>query len=384
MKRIVIPESFIYSLLTGKSNSYDIKRTTSFKVFEEYLIPPRDRPTRGFVDLKPITVVGFMAMGKTVFAAHVTKKVRRKLSRRFGTELFSVMGKSIVDVVEFLKDNKDLYQDKEAMLLFLDDIFYQGLSTEKGKAKNKAEKYYSDIRHQFEKLGFNNGILYIIFAGQRLKLIPPFFRSSPMLIFKPLLTNDKYERQTIIEALQHDDTRLSKTLAELSIAILETAAKIIYTKWDDQIKSITIVKPGWDYPFIYIQDSAPNPKNVFDIVVPFNYSGIYGDENEEEVMRRIDETAKRLLLKLAIKSIAVGMELRDKGIYSLSKKGYEDIIREALKLPFGDKLLSWNLIEESLSEINYERLKQIITHRVGKPIAQLAYIKRTTRTKNKE
>ena len=192
------------------------------------------------------------------------------------------------------------------------------------------------------------------------------------------------ERQTIIEALQHDDTRLSKTLAELSIAILETAAKIIYTKWDDQIKSITIVKPGWDYPFIYIQDSAPNPKNVFDIVVPFNYSGIYGDENEEEVMRRIDETAKRLLLKLAIKSIAVGMELRDKGIYSLSKKGYEDIIREALKLPFGDKLLSWNLIEESLSEINYERLKQFITHRVGKPIAQLAYIKRTTRTKNKE
>jgi len=383
MKRITVPEEFIYSLLKGNTNTYDIKRTSSFKVFEEYLIPPRDKLARGYVDLKPITIIGFMAMGKTVFSAHVTKKVKYLLRKRFNEDLFSVMGKSIVDVVEFLKDNRDLYQDRKAMLLFLDDIFYQGLSTERGKAKNKAEKYYSDIRHQFEKLGFDNGVLYVLFAGQRLKLIPPFFRSSPMLVFKPLLTNDRYERQTILESLQHDDTRLSKTLAQLSLAILETTAKIIYTKWDDQAKNITIVKAGWDYPFIYIQNTAPNPKNVFDTIVPFNYSGIYGDENEEEVMKRIDETAKRLLLKLAIKSIAVGMELRDKGIYSLSKKGYEDIIRDALGISFGNEILSWDLIDEAISEINYEKLKQIIIHRVGKPIAQLAYIKRTIRVKDK-
>ena len=381
MKKIRVPEQFIYSLLEGSIDGYRVRRTTSFKELEEYLVPPRDKLVRGFVDLKPVTIIGFMAMGKTVFAAHVTRKVRHKLMRRFGEELFSVMGKSIVDVVEFLKDNKDLYQDRKAMLLFLDDIFYQGLSTEKGKAKSKAEKYYSDIRHQFEKLGFNNGVLYVFFAGQRLKLIPPFFRSSPMMVFKPLLTNDKYERQTVLEALDHDETRLGKTLAQLSLAILETAARIIYTKWDDRIKNITIVKPGWDYPFIYIQDSAPNPQNVFDTVVPFNYSGIYGEENEEEVMRRIDETAKRLLLKLAIKAVTVGMELRDKGIHSLSRKKYSIIVRDVLGLPFNDNILSWELIEEALEEVNTDKLKEIITLETQQLMVKLPLIRQNKHVK---
>ena len=380
MKRITVPEEFIYSLLKGNTNTYDIKRTSSFKVFEEYLIPPRDKLARGYVDLKPITIIGFMAMGKTVFSAHVTKKVKYLLRKRFNEDLFSVMGKSIVDVVEFLKDNRDLYQDRKAMLLFLDDIFYQGLSTERGKAKNKAEKYYSDIRHQFEKLGFDNGVLYVLFAGQRLKLIPPFFRSSPMLVFKPLLTNDRYERQTILESLQHDDTRLSKTLAQLSLAILETTAKIIYTKWDDQAKNITIVKAGWDYPFIYIQNTAPNPKNVFDTIVPFNYSGIYGDENEE-VMKRIDETAKRLLLKLAIKAVTVGMELRDKGIHSLSRKKYSIIVRDVLGLPFNDNILSWELIEEALEEVNTDKLKEIITLETQQLMVKLPLISQNKHVK---
>ena len=364
MKRITIPEQFIYSLISGKTNGLKIKRTTSFKAFEQYLVPPKDKLLRGFVDLKPITIIGFMAMGKSVFAAHVTKKIKHLLKKRFNEELFSVSGKSIVDVVEFLKNNKDLYQDKKAMLLFLDDIFYQGLSTEKGKAKNLAEKYYSDIRHQFEKLGFNNGILYILFAGQRLKLIPPFFRSSPLLVFKPLLTNDKYERQVILEALEYTNDRLSKTLAELSLAILETAAKIIYTKWDDQVKSITIVKPGWDYPFIYIQDSAPNPKQVFDINVPFNYSGIYGEQDEEQVEEQMSREAKKLLIKYIIKSVRIGMELGKHGITHFSVYYWRKLLRELIGLSFDNNLVEQELVEETLKEINKVKLRKFIENKL--------------------
>ena len=382
-KRLVLPDTVVYALLNGGRKAGGLKRG-SLSTLIDYMVPPKDKSVdRGYVDLKPITILGFMGMGKTVFSAHVTRLVRRRLKTRYGVQLLSVTGKSIVDVVEYLRDNVDLVSDRKALLLFLDDIFYQGLSRESGKAKQMAEKYYSDIRHKFEDLGFDNGVLYVLFAAQRLKLVPPFFRSSPILVFKPLIPNDKYERETIIEALDYDGSRFSKLLAEAALALLEAAARIIYTRWDDRAKSITIIKPGWDYPYIYIQEEAPDPKKVFDIVVPFNYSGIYGDENEEEVMRRIDETAKRLLLKLAIKSIAVGMELRDKGIYSLSKKGYEDIIRDALGISFGNEILSWDLIDEAISEINYEKLKQIIIHRVGKPIAQLAYIKRTIRVKDK-
>ena len=369
MKKITIPESFIYALLSGSSsNGYRIKRTTSFKVFEEYLIPPKDKLARGFVDLKPITIIGFMAMGKSVFAAHVTKKVKHKLRKKFNEELFSATGKSIVDVVEFLKDNKDLYQDRKAMLLFLDDIFYQGLSGEKSKAKQKAEKYYSDIRHQFEKLGYDNGILYIIFAGQRLKLIPPFFRSSPMLVFKPLLTNDKYERQTILEALQHDDTRISKTLAELSLGILETAAKIIYTKWDDQVKSITIVKPGWDYPFIYVQDSAPNPRHVFDVNVPFNYSGIYGEQDEEQIEEQMTREAKKLLIKYVAASIKIGMILREYGIGNITTKLLQKIARNVLHIGFDQNMLSTELIEQAYEIIDKKELQKVIDTRTPKAV----------------
>lgn len=369
MKKITIPESLIYSLLTGSSsNGYRIKRTSSFKVFEEYLIPPKDKLARGYVDLKPITIIGFMAMGKTVFAAHVTKKAKRLLRKKFNEELFSVTGKSIIDVVEFLKNNKDLYQDRKAMLLFLDDIFYQGLSGERNKAKQKAEKYYSDIRHQFEKLGFNNGVLYILFAGQRLKLIPPFFRGSPLLVFKPLLTNDKYERQVILEALQYTDDRLSKTLAEISLGILETAAKIIYTKWDDQVKSITIVKPGWDYPFIYIQDTAPNPRNIFDINVPFNYSGIYGEQDEEEIEQQLSSEAKKLLLKYIAASIKIGMVLKEYGVGSLSVKLLEKIAREALHIGFNQNMLNTELIEQAYELIDKKQLFRIIDTRTPKAV----------------
>lgn len=369
MKKITIPEPLIYSLLTGSSsNGYRIKRTSSFKVFEEYLIPPKDKLARGYVDLKPITIIGFMAMGKTVFAAHVTKKAKRLLRKKFNEELFSVTGKSIIDVVEFLKNNKDLYQDRKAMLLFLDDIFYQGLSGERNKAKQKAEKYYSDIRHQFEKLGFNNGVLYILFAGQRLKLIPPFFRSSPLLVFKPLLTNDKYERQVILEALQYTDDRLSKTLAEISLGILETAAKIIYTKWDDQVKSITIVKPGWDHPFIYIQDTAPNPRNIFDINVPFNYSGIYGEQDKEEIEQQLSSKAKKLLLKYIAASIKIGMILKEYGVGNLSVKLLEKIARETLHIGFNQNMLNTELIEQAYELIDKKQLFRIIDTRTPKAV----------------
>ncbi len=369
MKKITIPESFIYALLTGSSsNGYRIKRTSSFKVFEEYLVPPKDKLARGFVDLKPVTVIGFMAMGKSVFAAHVTKKIKHKLRKKFNEELFSVTGKSIVDVVEFLKNNKDLYQDRRAMLLFLDDIFYQGLSGEKTKAKSKAEKYYSDIRHQFEKLGFDNGVLYIIFAGQRLKLIPPFFRSSPILVFKPLLTNDKYERRTIIEALEHDDTRISKTLAQLSLAILEAAAQIIYTRWDDQVKSLTIVKPGWDYPFIYIQDTAPNPKTVFDINVPFNYSGIYGEQDEEQVEEQMSQEAKKLLLKYVAAAVKIGMIMREYDIGDLTVKSLEKIAREVLHIGFNQNWLSRDFIESAYELIDKKQLFRVIDTRTPRAV----------------
>ncbi len=368
MKKITIPESFIYSLLSGSSNGYNIKRTSSFKVFEEYLIPPKDKLARGYVDLKPVSIIGFMSMGKSVFVAHIVKKIKHRLRKKFNEELFSVMGKSIVDMVKFLQDNKDLYQDRKAMLLFIDDVLYQGISGEKGKAKREAEKYYSDIRHKFEDLGFDNGILYIIFAGQRLKLIPPFFRSSPILVFKPLLTNDKYERQTILEALQHDDTRLSKTLAQLSLAILETAAKIIYTRWEDQVKSITIVKPGWDYPFIYIQDSAPNPRHVFDINVPFNYSGIYGEQDEEQVEQQMTREAKKLLMKYVIAGVKIGMILREYGIGRITVVLAKQILRKALRIGFIDKLLDQELVEQAYETINKKELQRIIDTRTPKAV----------------
>ncbi len=369
MKKITIPESFIYALLSGSSsNGYRIRRTTSFKVFEEYLIPPKDKLARGFVDLKPVTVIGFMSMGKSVFAAHIARKVKQRIKKKFDEEVFSVMGKSIVDVVQFLRDNKDLYQDRKALFLFIDDVLYQGLSGEKSKAKSEAEKYYSDIRHKFEDLGFNNGILYIGFAGQRLKLIPPFFRNSPMLIFKPLLANDKYERKTILEALEHDDARLSKTLAQLSLGILETAAKIIYTKWDDQVKSITIVKPGWDYPFIYVQDSAPNPRHVFDVNVPFNYSGIYGEQDEEEIEQQMTREAKKLLMKYVIAGVKIGMILREYGIGRITVLLAKQILRKALGIGFINELLNEELIEQAYETINKKELQQIIDTRTPRAV----------------
>ncbi len=52
-------------------------------------------------------------MGKSVFAAHIVKKKKHTLRKKFNEELFSVTGKSIVDAVKFLQDNKDLYKERK-------------------------------------------------------------------------------------------------------------------------------------------------------------------------------------------------------------------------------------------------------------------------------
>ena len=339
MSRVRIPSRLVMELLHENVSDVGVGDTVlrrgGISTLIKYCVPSKEAGIeRGYVDLRSISVVGFMGMGKTVFAAHLASILKKRLREEHGVELLAINGRSIVDVVEYLRDNHDILRGLKALYLFLDDIFYMGLSREASKAKQLAEKYYSDIRHKFEDIGFNNGILYIVFAGQRLKLMPPFFRSSPMLVFKPLIANDPYERKTIIDALQVDDTRYGKIYAEVTLAFLEAAAKIAYTQWYDVAKSITIIRPGWSYPYIYIQKTAPNPGSIFDIYVPFNYSGIYPDDDLD--INKVSKKMKKLVIKTIIKALLhefPGYTLADlkKVIRSIGLKAGNNIIEEAYR-----------------------------------------------------
>ncbi|MEM1983339.1 MAG: hypothetical protein QXZ63_06735 [Sulfolobales archaeon] len=287
-----VPEELIYALLRSEKVSVNdvVVKHGGIRNLMNYLIP--EKTDMQYVALRTLTVLGFMGMGKTVFASHIAKRVKEGF-REKGDDVLLVSGKSIVDIIHYLKDNHDLIKHK-GLFLFVDDVLYQGLAREATRAKNLAEKYYSDVRHKFESLGFTKGILYVVFAGQRLKLIPPFFRNSPFLVFKPLVINDPYETETVIEALSNDNTEFSRTYAHVTLAILEASARIAFLKWDETVKSLTVIKPAWDHPYIYVQTEAPKPEEVFDVSVEFNYSGIYEAENGDPVRETVKNLRKQM------------------------------------------------------------------------------------------
>jgi len=263
----------VQELIKGKINSELIGDNT---LLTSYFTPRKDPRRFNHVKLRPLTIIGFMEMGKTETAKYLINLSKEHFDR-MQIDNIALTGKTMIDVVHYLYNNKDILRDVHVVYLFIDDLFYGGLSSEQSKTKKLNEKYYSDIRHKLEELGMAKGILYVLFSAQRFSLIPVFFRNSPFLLFKGLSIQDRYERNTLLDTLSYSSDEndvYAKKYASLLLDILEAVSEIAYTKYDDSVKALTVVKPIRHKPYIFI---VPYLVNIDLINVPFNYSGVFED-----------------------------------------------------------------------------------------------------------
>ncbi|MEM4976734.1 MAG: hypothetical protein QXT64_05370 [Desulfurococcaceae archaeon] len=270
------------------------------RLLTSYFKPRRDPRQFNHVKLRPLTIVGFMEMGKTETAKYLIS-VSQEHFDEMGVPYRGFSGKTILDIITYIADNQDLIRDVNVVHVFVDDVLYGGLSQEQSKAKRMSEKIYSDVRHQLERLGMLNGILYVIFAGQRFSLIPVFFRNSPFILFKGLSIQDKYEREVIKQVLMQESTEYHERLADIIVEILQGVTTIAYTEMREDVKSITVVKPLRSAPYIYVQKELKQPRDFTQ--VPFNYSGMFEDVNvrgkPEKVMTK-QEYLEQLITAMAV------------------------------------------------------------------------------------
>lgn len=367
---IRIPKEFVLRLIRDYSAEYQGRKYAASRRsgLMSYLVPKKDPRELGRPALRALTMIGYMDMGKTVTATLLSNILVERFKKRYGVEPVCIGGKSIVDIVEFIKDNPDILSGRSVTILFIDDMLYQGMSTER-KVKGLAEKYYSDIRHKPEKLGFKEGLLILFFAGQRFKNIPPFFRSTPYLLFKGVVAQDSYEKDMIIDVLKKGKGYAESVKAQVYYGILEAAAELALDDWIEDAKRLNIVVQFRKGPHIYIQPpGVPDPRKTF-IWIPFNYSGIYDTGEDEEVdAEHLTRIQKEYLLKLVAASIRIGMKIREYDIGYLSVTMLKRIARKVLGIGFPDQLLSTELIQEAWDNINKKELTRIIDGKALRPV----------------
>lgn len=251
-------------------------KSMSVNWLKEYCIPPKSPDKFDSNRLRVISIIGFMESGKTTLANWLMAQNERSVKYRYDVGILNISGKTIVDIFGFLQDNHDLVNDVHYVQLFVDDVFFQGLAYEYTEPARRAIKFYANIRHEFESLGMRNGVIVLMFAGQRYRLIPPFFRNTPFLIFKSIVTQDEREKRMVLDALSRYNK--DSEAFEYYQFLLELSDKAL-TKWQDHLKSYSVVKHFRRGCFI-LKSGIDRPRNL--ITIPLGY------DNEKIKQKEID------------------------------------------------------------------------------------------------
>lgn len=306
-----------------QSRSVEVRKISRL---ERYFVPPRSPEEFKVCRLRPFTLVGFMEMGKTTTELKLMKDIGEVLYEKYKLEPLNIVSKNIIDALKWLDDNKDLLRDLHYVNLFVDDVLFSGMSTERTKNKRLAEKIYANIRHELEKRGFH-GVLRLSFAGQRWRLIPPFFRNSPYVDFKDVITHDREEKWWI-----------SRMVGKDYYEFLKYISKKAFDQWDDEVKRYSVARHFTDGPFILDIEKPERPKEIFE--VPLGYSDVGIDVNDvlsggkkkyrrDELLLAAIITAKKIDPKLGWKRLAALM--REQG-FQFDDHVFFDIYKKAVKV----------------------------------------------------
>ncbi len=151
------------------------------------------------VELRSVTIVGYMGSGKTTMAKHLIAKAHRELKKR-GVKDKRILAlhfyrANINIILDYLRENIDP-SNLEYIYLINDDAVYQNISRRSLSSINVEDaRQYVVIRHELEELGFD-GVLIVFHLTQLYYLLDKVLRNSPVLIFKTI-SRDEEERRIV-------------------------------------------------------------------------------------------------------------------------------------------------------------------------------------------
>lgn len=171
------------------------------------------------VELRSVTIVGYMGSGKTTMAKHLIAKAYRELKKRKvkDKEILALhfYRANINIMLSYLEENVDP-SNLRYLYLINDDAVYQNISRRSMSGINVEDaRQYVVIRHKLEELGFD-GVLIVMHMTQLYYLLDKVLRNSPVLIFKTI-SRDSEERRVVARLL---GKHYYKMLRQVTDAIL--------------------------------------------------------------------------------------------------------------------------------------------------------------------
>ena len=223
------------------------------------------------VELRTITMVGYMGTGKTTMAKHLVAKAYRELKKRkvkdkeiLALHFYRANVKAIIDYVEENYDPSRL----QYLYLINDDAVYSNISRRSLSAVNVEDaRRYVVIRHELKKMGFD-GVLIVFHMTQLYYLLDKVLRDAQVLVFKSV-SRDSTERKT-----------LSMLLGRHYYRILKQLTDAIYAGTKEQLKkalSTAVVVVGTQ-KLIYTFKKEDPPSKIYKEISPSEVEELYSNK----------------------------------------------------------------------------------------------------------
>jgi len=168
------------------------------------------------IELRTITVVGYMGTGKTTLVRHLIARAYKHLKQN-GIKDREILAlhfyrANIRGIISYLRNNYDL-QGLKYLYLINDDAAYTNISRRSSSGINVEDaRQYIIIRHKLAELGFK-GVLIVFHLTQLYYLLDKVLRDSHVLIFKSM-SRDSTERKTLAMLLGRHYYKILKLITD--------------------------------------------------------------------------------------------------------------------------------------------------------------------------
>lgn len=158
-----------------------------------YLIPS----SIDYVMLRPLNIYGFMESGKTTLSLKISARIEEEVGDKHG--FICLLGRRQKDILTYLEENPDVVRGNQYVIMVYDDAGRYYLSRESSTQQRREDvKDFLEIRHFFEKVGMNQGVIVPIFNIQYYNLLEKSLRNTPASIWKTTVLMDRRDKRDFV------------------------------------------------------------------------------------------------------------------------------------------------------------------------------------------
>lgn len=161
-------------------------------ILYRYLIPSEIN----YVTVRPLNIYGFMESGKTTLSLKISSRIE-EVGDNHG--FVCLVGRRQRDILNYLEENRDVVKGNQFVVMVYDDAGRYYMSRESSTSRRREEiKDFLEIRHIFEGLGMQKGVIIPIFNIQYYNLLEKTLRNTPCSLWKTVVLMDRNDKREFI------------------------------------------------------------------------------------------------------------------------------------------------------------------------------------------